>query len=324
MRVAVIGATGHIGGYLVPRLAEAGHEVIAISRGERAPYRAHPAWRDVTMLQIDRDEEEARGDFGAHIASLGADAVVDLICFTPSSAEQLIDALRPHGAFLAHCGTIWVHGPATEVPVTEDAVRRPFGEYGTNKAAIEALVLNDARQGGIRATVLHPGHIVGPGWDPLNPAGHFDPSVFEVLARGETLALANFGLETVHHVHADDVAQAFALALAHPGAANGEAFHVVSERAITLRGYAEAVAGWFGQDAHLRYLPFEQWRTGVEAACAQATFDHLAHSPAISIDKARRLLGYRPRYTSLEAVAEALDWLIVSGRVDTKGARPPR
>ena len=27
MRVAVIGATGHIGGYLVPRLVAAGHEV---------------------------------------------------------------------------------------------------------------------------------------------------------------------------------------------------------------------------------------------------------------------------------------------------------
>ena len=34
-RVVVIGATGHIGTYLVPRLVRAGHEVVAISRGER-------------------------------------------------------------------------------------------------------------------------------------------------------------------------------------------------------------------------------------------------------------------------------------------------
>jgi nucleoside-diphosphate-sugar epimerase len=32
-RVVVIGATGHIGTYLVPRLADGGHEVIAVSRG---------------------------------------------------------------------------------------------------------------------------------------------------------------------------------------------------------------------------------------------------------------------------------------------------
>jgi uncharacterized protein YbjT (DUF2867 family) len=36
-RVVVIGATGHIGSYLVPRLVPAGHEVIAMSRGTRGP-----------------------------------------------------------------------------------------------------------------------------------------------------------------------------------------------------------------------------------------------------------------------------------------------
>ncbi|GAG65857.1 unnamed protein product, partial [marine sediment metagenome] len=59
------------------------------------------------------------------------------------------------------------------------------------------------------ATVLHPGHIVGEGWAPLNPAGHFNPEVFTKLARGRELVLPNLGLETVHHVHADDVAQVF-------------------------------------------------------------------------------------------------------------------
>ena len=34
-RVVVIGATGHIGSYLVPRLVRGGHEVIAMSRGIR-------------------------------------------------------------------------------------------------------------------------------------------------------------------------------------------------------------------------------------------------------------------------------------------------
>jgi nucleoside-diphosphate-sugar epimerase len=34
-RVVVIGATGHIGSYLVPRLVRGGHEVLAMSRGTR-------------------------------------------------------------------------------------------------------------------------------------------------------------------------------------------------------------------------------------------------------------------------------------------------
>ena len=42
-RVVVIGATGHVGTYLVPRLVRAGHEVVALSRGEREPYRPAPS-----------------------------------------------------------------------------------------------------------------------------------------------------------------------------------------------------------------------------------------------------------------------------------------
>ncbi len=174
-----------------------------------------------------------------------------MICFTLDSARQLVEALRGTVQHFLHCGTIWVHGPSAVVPTTEDQPRTPFGEYGIQKAAIEAYLLDEARRTGFPATVLHPGHIVGPGWAPLNPAGHFNPAVFTQLAAGEELALPNLGLETVHHVHADDVAQAFERALANWGAAVGESFHVVSPAALTLRGYAEAVAAWFGQPARL-------------------------------------------------------------------------
>ncbi|PYE29848.1 NAD-dependent epimerase/dehydratase family protein, partial [Rhizobium sp. PP-WC-1G-195] len=40
-RVIVIGATGHVGTYLVPTLVEAGYEVVAISRGVAEPYQPH-------------------------------------------------------------------------------------------------------------------------------------------------------------------------------------------------------------------------------------------------------------------------------------------
>src|SRR5262249_13432888 len=156
------------------------------------------------------------------------------------------------------------------------------------------------------ATVLHPGHIVGPGWAPLNPAGHFNPRVFADLALNREVSLPNFGLETVHHVHADDVAQAFQKALAHCSTAIAENFHVVSPAAITLRGYAEAVAAWFGAAARLRFLPWEEWRGTVSEREAAATWDHIAHSPNCSIAKGQRLLEYRPRYRSLEAVFESV------------------
>jgi nucleoside-diphosphate-sugar epimerase len=310
MRVVVIGASGHVGTYLVPRLVGAGHTVIAVSRGLREPYQPHGAWASALKVEIDRGGEEASGAFGGQILALRPDVVIDMICFTVESARHLVEALRGQIQHFLHCGTIWVHGPSVQVPTTEEQPRRPFGEYGIQKAAIEAYLLDEARRNGFPATVLHPGHIVGPGWAPLNPAGHFNPQVFARLARGEELALPNLGLETVHHVHADDVAQAFMQAIANRSVAVGESFHVVSPAALTLRGYAEAVAAWFGQPARLSFLPWAEWRATVAEEEAAATWDHIAHSPNCSIAKAQRLLDYQPRYGSLQAVYEALNWLI--------------
>src|SRR5436305_168839 len=94
MRVVVIGGTGHIGSYLTPLLAEAGHTVICVSRGQRRPYREHVAWSRIEHRILDRIAEESRGAFGALIAGLDAEAVIDLTCYNLSSAQQLVDALR--------------------------------------------------------------------------------------------------------------------------------------------------------------------------------------------------------------------------------------
>jgi len=315
MRVVVIGGAGHIGTYLVPMLVEKGHEVINITRGQSQPYLPHAAWKVVKQNIADRDVEDNTGVFARRILNLRPDVVIDLICFKLSSAQQLVEALRGQVSHFLHCGTIWIYGHSTQVPATEDQPRRPFGEYGIQKAAIEAYLLHEARHTGFPATMLHPGHIVGPGYNPLNPAGHFNPAVFACLARGEELALPNLGLETVHHVHAADVAQSFMKAMTAWSASVGESFHVVSPAAITLRGYAEAVAGWFGREANLRFLPWAEWKTTVSEQEAGATWDHIAHSPNASIAKARRLINYQPRYRSLEALYEAVQWLIEKGTI---------
>ena len=70
MRVAIIGGTGHIGSYLTPRLFDAGHTVICVSRGLKTPYREHAAWRAIERLELDRAAEEAAGTFGERMARL--------------------------------------------------------------------------------------------------------------------------------------------------------------------------------------------------------------------------------------------------------------
>jgi nucleoside-diphosphate-sugar epimerase len=237
MRVAIIGGTGHVGTYLVPRLIEAGHEVINISRGQQKPYQPHAAWKWVKQVVADSEAEDEAGLFAQRVHDLEPEVVIDMVCFTVERARHLVEALKGDIQQFLHCGTIWVHGPTVQPPTTEEQPRRPFGDYGIQKAAIEAYLLNEARRYGFPATILHPGHIVGPGWMPLNPAGHFNPQVFLKIARGEELVLPNFGMETVHRVHADDVPAS--ACPCQPKRIRRGSFHVVSPAALTLRGYAK-------------------------------------------------------------------------------------
>ena len=244
--------------------------------------------------------------------------VADLVCFTAESARQLVDALRPSRPLLLHCGTIWVHGPALRVPVTEDEPRTAYGEYGTGKAEIEALLHRETLAGGVPSVVLHPGHISGPGWPVITPAGNLDPAVWTSLATGKPLALPDHGLGVLHHVHADDVAQAFERALSRP-AAIGASFHVVAEQAMTLRGLAAGVAQWFGREPELDFVDWAEFERRTDPAHAEATREHTFRSITASIARAREVLGYAPRYSTLEALHEALAWLVAHGQVDTGG-----
>ena len=317
-RVVVIGATGHIGTYLVPRLVDGGHEVIAVSRGTRGPYQASPHWEAVARIAADREAEDAEGTFGDRIAALRPDAVIDLICFTKASAQQLVEALRPARPLLVHCGTIWVHGPALRVPVTEDEPRTAYGEYGTGKAEIEALLHQETRVGGVPAVVLHPGHISGPGWQVITPAGNLDPVTWTNLATGQPLALPDHGLGVLHHVHADDVAQAFERALSRP-AAIGASFHVVAEQAMTLRGLAVGAARWFGREPVLEFVDWAEFTRRAGPEHAEVTREHTFRSITASIARAREVLQYVPRYSSLDALHGALAWLVANGQADVGG-----
>jgi len=312
MRVIVIGGTGHIGTYLIPALVKAKHEVYCVSRNKGKPYTSDVAWEKVKHVHIDRTEAEQNNDFGQQILDLAGDVVIDLICFTPESAAQLTTALVGNISHFIHCGSMWVHGYSEFVPTTESQERKPFGAYGIMKAKIEDHLREQYLQNGFPSTVLHPGHITGPGWLPINPAGNLNPEVFTKLSKGQNVDLPNFGLEALHHVHAEDVAQAFVNTITYKEKSVGESFHVVSEQAMTLRGYAEAIASWFGKEANLSFVPWEDWKALNSQTDADLTYDHIAHSPNGSISKAKKLINFRPKYSALDAAKEAIQHYLQS------------
>lgn len=305
MRVAVIGATGHIGSWLVPRLVAAGHDVVGVTRGWRLPYRDTSEWSSVRRVELDRTWAEADGSFGRSIAVLDADVVVDLICFDSASAQHLVEALRGRVSHFLHCGTLWVHGVPKTRPYDETAPREPFGEYGIRKAEIERTLLAEASRG-FPVSILHPGHITGPGWAPINPAGNLDPAVFENLAAGKRVVLPDDGSATLQHVHADDVAQAFELAIAQRESAVGQSFHVAAREPVAMLDFARAAASWFGREAVIDFVPLSEIDGEYGERDAALTRDHAIHSPFASIAKAESVLGFAPAWTAVEAARDAV------------------
>jgi len=314
-RIVIIGGSGHVGTYLVPALVERKHEVVNVSRGTALPYRPHPAWKAIEQVVVDRKAEEAEGKFGLRIAGLNPDIVVDMISFELEGTQQLVEVLHGKIEHYLFCSSIWVYGHATSVPSTETDRTNAIDTYGTNKANIETWLLRQARRHGFPATSFRPGHIVGEGWVPINPQANPNPDVFSSIARGEELVLPNLGLEMLHHVHADDVAQWIICAIEHRAAAIGEVFNVVSSQALTLRGYAEAMYRWFGLEPRLSFAPFDQWKLTLEKRDADSSWGHIMRSSCVSIEKSRQRLGYNPRYSSLEAIQQSVAALIASGRI---------
>ncbi|WP_203567102.1 NAD-dependent epimerase/dehydratase family protein [Aestuariimicrobium ganziense] len=309
MRVLVIGGTGHIGTYLVPSLVRAGHETVVISRGQRSPYHLDPAWDDVEMITCDREAAEADGSFAGVVSATRPEAVVDLTCFSPQQAEHLVSALD--GQHLIHTGTIWSYGPSELVPTREDAPKHPFGDYGTNKLSIERYLGEQHR---VPFSVVHPGHISAPGWLPIGPAGNFDETVITQLRDDGSCVLPDRGGETLHHVHADDVAGLHQACLENPQQAAGESFNSVCTEALTLRGYAHLVARHFGHEPKVSYLPWDEFAARVGDKHAGVSMEHISRSPLFSMDKARDVLGFVPRHSITATVLEAIDAFLETGR----------
>ena len=316
MRIVVIGGSGHVGSFLVPRLVRAGHEVVNLTRGVRAPYVEDKMWAEVEQIQVDRAAEDAVGTFGKRVAALEAEVVVDMICFTPDAAGALVEALRGHSGHLIHCGTIWRYGASVKQPMREDDTSPPFGKYGTQKAAIAEFLAGETQSGGLVTTVLQPGHISGPGWTPIGPLGNLNPDVWYALSAGQEIAVPGLGAELLHHVHADDVAQAFQLAIDQRDAATGESFNVVAPSALTARGFLAIAASWFGQTARTRSVSWTEFRSSTTAEFADSSWEHLSRSQYASIEKARTLLGYAPAFEPEAAVLEGIRWLIDHERLN--------
>ncbi|WP_048000755.1 NAD-dependent epimerase/dehydratase family protein [Lactiplantibacillus herbarum] len=301
-KVVVLGGAGHIGSYLVPMLVKAGYDVTSVTRGKHQPYVSDAAWNHVAHLYLDRQQDS---EFAQKVAAVNADIVIDLISFTLEDTKKMVAALK--ATKLSHyvfCSSVWAHGRAETLSVEPNGIKHPLDEYGKQKYASEQYLKQEYRENGFPGTVIMPGQISGPGWTIISPLANENTAVFQQIADGQAITLPNFGMETLHLVHASDVAQLFLKAVTHRNQALGESFHAVSASSVTLYGYAQAMYRFFDTKPQINFMPWDDWSQMIDSpADVEKTYYHIARSGQYSIASAQKLLDYQPQYSPIE-VAE--------------------
>lgn len=310
-KAVIIGGKGKVGTYLVPMLAENDFEIVSVSRGKSKPYEDSSCWESVRQLSVDRSDPA----FAEIIAAEQADVVVDMICFTPEQMKSLTDKLAGNTGHYLVCCSAWIHGRCEMLNVLEHESVKPICEYGKRKKAMTELMKRLWAYEHFPATAVHPTHISGVGHLPINPQGNRSLEVWSALKNGKELVLPNSGFETLQHVHAKDVAGVFMAAINAGSISFGQDFHASSERAYTMEYFAKQAASWFGKEAKLSYKPLNELLESLPKADAYETLDHASHSASVSVEKAKKLLGFTPKYTGIEAAKESVMWLNEKGMI---------
>ena len=83
------------------------------------------------------------------------------------------------------------------------------------------------------------------------------------------------------------------------------------------------MAQWFGREPKLDFVDWPEFERRAGGEHAEATREHTFRSITASIARARRELGYEPRYSTLEALRESLAWLVANGQADVGGQPVP-
>ncbi|GAB2835441.1 NAD(P)-dependent oxidoreductase [Actinocorallia aurea] len=219
MRVLVAGASGVIGGRLVPLLAGAGHEVFALSRTP-VPDQGPAVW----PLAVDALEAD---ELRKAVRESRPDAVVNLLTAIPpvldprrmerafaqtnrlrtEATRTLLEAAREAGTSrIVGEGVAFAYDPDGSGPADEDAPlwHDPPKQFATTlRALVEMEALTHAADG----LVLRFGHLYGPGTG-FGPEGWITAQV-----RERRIPLVGEGTAVFSFVHADDAARAVAAAL---------------------------------------------------------------------------------------------------------------
>lgn len=288
-RSLVIGGTLFLGRALVRRLLERGERVTLLHRG-----RSNPFAGQTDEIHCDRNDVAAVREA---LAGRAFDVVYDNVydwqrgttaAQVEAAATEVADGLRRY-VFVSSVGAYEVGENLSEdAPlVPEDSPE----EYARNKANAERMLFGLHAAIGFPAVTLRPPYIYGP----ENPF-YREAFFWDRLLDGRPILVPGDGSRKMQFVLADDVVRA-AIAAADTGTANGRAYNVCDDQAITQNDLVDLLAQVAGKKARTVHVPRQRL-----IEMGGGLFEHPLYfaqhfdMPTISLDnsRARRELGFDP------------------------------
>jgi nucleoside-diphosphate-sugar epimerase len=314
MLVAISGGAGFFGLHLARRLVAEGHAVRTLDLARLAD----PG--------LDGRVEELRGDvrFAVDARRLvaGADVLVHAAAALPiQQSGAAIRSVNVDGMAVTFAAALEagvrravlisstaVYGVPERHPIDEDDPLVGVGHYGASKIEAERLCAAFARRG-LETVIVRPKTFVGP-----ERLGVFE-ILFDWIREGRRIPILGDGRNRYQLLAVEDLCDAVVRCLDAPVA--GEALNVGAGRFGTVRDDLEALVEHAGSASRLRPVPArpaELALRGLELARLSPLAEwhyRTAHRDSfVSIDKARRLLGWEPRLSNAETLVQTYDWYL--------------
>jgi nucleoside-diphosphate-sugar epimerase len=309
----VTGGSGYFGSLLVHRLVAAGHTVRVLDLNDVDD---RPA--QVEIIQGDIRDAAVVAD-----AVAGVDIVFNNVAQVPlAKDEELLRTVNVDGTALlltacrqagvrkvVHTSSSAVFGVPRSNPVLPTTVPSPVEAYGHAKLAAEWACL-DAIRNGLDVSIVRPRTILGHG-----RLGIFG-ILFEWVADGADIFVLGDGSNRYQFVHADDLADVCVLA---GDKAGPEVFNAGTDRFGTMRESLESLCAHAGTGSKVRSLPAGPAALGMKAAAGMhlapfAPYHWLMYSKSLwfDIQHVRDSLGWQPKFSNEEMLADSYDWFLTN------------
>ena len=323
--VLVTGATGFTGLSLCRRLVANGKVVVAFVRPTSNVADLRALGVECRTVDI-KDRNDVMNNFECfdlvyHVAAAYRSEHAERDEFRLVNVEatrNMLDAAKKNGIKrFIHCSTVGVQGEIEDAPASEEYRFKPGDHYQQSKLEGE-LLARKYFDDGLEGVVIRPVGIYGPGdarflklFRPINKGRFF------LVGNGKTL---------YHMTYIDDLIEGFILAGERPEAI-GEVFTIAGERYTPIRELIDTIADVLGKPRPKIQIPFlpvylasvicdKVCRAiGLSPPLYPRRVEFFKLDRAFSIDKARRLLGYKPEVSLKRGLELTAEWYKEQGLI---------